>query len=122
MFDVGLPNLCGGLGPGVVIEGRGPGVIWSLLTGDSGRASEGRGFLPEGLAARPGPTDWLNFGKDGVGGVKFVEFWFATLSPPDIVDMVGVSGNELADVGGDSRLIALDRGKKIPAPGTVVVK
>lgn len=77
--------------------------------------------MPEGLAARPGPTDWLNLGK-GVGGVKFVEFWVATLSPPDMVDIVGVSGNELADVGGDSRLIALDRGKKIPAPDTVVLK
>ena len=57
-----------------------------------------------------------------VSGVKFVEFWFATLSPPDMVGMVGVSGNEPADVCGDSRLIALDRGKKIPAPETVVVK
>lgn len=36
--------------------------------------------------------------------------------------MVGVSGNELADVRGDSRLMAFDSGKKIPAPGIVVVK
>lgn len=37
LFDVGLPNLAGGFGPGVAMEGRGPGVICILLTGDSGR-------------------------------------------------------------------------------------
>jgi hypothetical protein len=96
---------------------RGPGVM-SLRTGDSGRCSDGRIFLPSGLMARPGPTDWLNFGTPGVGGVKFVEFWLATFSPP----LAGVIGNELPDMECDSRLTALDRGRKIPAPGCTVVK
>lgn len=41
-----------------------------LRTGDSGLGSDGlvRG-LKSGLAARPGPTDWLNLGMNGVGGV-----------------------------------------------------
>jgi hypothetical protein len=121
---VGLPNRPGpDLGPGVAFEGRGPGVICNLRTGESGLGCDVRGgFFPIGLAARPGPTDLLKFGSDGVGGVKFVEFWFASFSPP-AVDMVGVIGNELAaEVGGESRLTALDRGKKMPAPGLVVVK
>lgn len=73
--------------------------------------------MPSGLEARLGPTDWLNFGKAGVG-VKFVEFWFPTFNPP----LAGVSGYELADMEGESRLIALERGRKIPAPGWFVVK
>jgi len=51
------------------MEGRGPGVICMRLTGDSGRGSDGRVFFPTGLAARTGPTDWLNLGNEGVGGV-----------------------------------------------------
>lgn len=105
------------MGAGVASDGRGPGVM-SLLTGDSGRCSEGRIFLPSGLAARPGPTDWLNLGSPGVGGVKFVEFWLATFNPP----LAGVCGNVLADSDGASRLMALDRGRKMPAPGWTVVK
>jgi hypothetical protein len=69
LFDVGLPNLVCAFGPGVAIEGRGAGVICSRLTGESGRGSEGRDRLPVGLGARPGPTDWLNLGSVGVGGV-----------------------------------------------------
>lgn len=69
LFDVGLPYRGGFLGAGVAIEGRGPGVICSLRTGESGRGSEVLGFFPIGLGARPGPTDWLNLGNDGVGGV-----------------------------------------------------
>jgi hypothetical protein len=34
----------------------------------------------------------------------------------------GVKGNELEDVGGDSRFVALAKGKKIPAPSIDVVK
>jgi hypothetical protein len=36
--------------------------------------------------------------------------------------VVGVSGNELADVGGDPLLVALLRGRNIPAPSIDVVK
>jgi hypothetical protein len=50
--------------------------------------------------------------------VKFVEFWLATFSPP----LAGVIGNELPDMECDSRLTALERGRKIPAPGCTVVK
>lgn len=95
------------------------GISCSLRTGDSGRGSDVRGgFLPTGLGARPGPTDWLNLGMDGVGGVKFVEFWFAGFSPEAVV--CGVM-TEVAEVG-ESRLMALDRGRNMPAPGCVVVK
>jgi hypothetical protein len=50
--------------------------------------------------------------------VKFVEFWLATFNPP----LAGVCGNVLADSDGASRLMALDRGRKMPAPGWTVVK
>jgi len=118
LAEVGLPNLGGPvLGAGVAIDGRGPGVI-SLLTGDSGRCSDGRIFLPRGLEARVGPTDWLNLGNPGVGGVKFVEFWLAIFNPA----LAGVIGKELPDMDAVSRLIALERGRKMPAPGCAVVK
>ena len=69
-FDaVGLPNLAGGFEGGWVADWRGAGVSWSLRTGESGRGRDVRGRLPWGLAARPAPTDGLNFGMDGVGGV-----------------------------------------------------
>jgi hypothetical protein len=55
-----------------------------------------------------------------VGGVKLVEFWFPTLRP--LLAAVGVSENELADVGGESFFTALESGRKIPAPGWVVAK
>ena len=53
-------------------EGRVPaGVAFcALRKGDSGRGNDGRVFgRKAGLAARPGPTDWLNLCGDGVGGV-----------------------------------------------------
>jgi hypothetical protein len=50
-----------------------------------------------------------------------VEFCVPTFKPPP-VPLVGVSGKELAEVGGDSRREALETGRKIPAPETVVVK
>lgn len=38
--------------------------------------------LPAGLGAlAPGPIDWLNLGRPGVGGVKFVEFCEPLLRP-----------------------------------------
>jgi hypothetical protein len=54
---------------GAAMDGRGAGVICSRRTGESGRGSDILGRLPCGLGARPGPTDWLNLGSDGVGGV-----------------------------------------------------
>jgi hypothetical protein len=118
---VGLPNRAGPFGPGVAIDGLGVAESASLRTGESGLGNEVRGLLPVGLAARPGPTDWENLESEGVGGVKLVEFWLATLSPLDGI-VVGVSGKELADAGGESRLCALLRGTKMPDPGTVVLK
>ena len=50
-----------------------------------------------------------------------IEFWFPIFKPA-AGPVVGVSGKELADVGGESRRTALDSGRKMPAPGTVVVK
>lgn len=118
---MGDENLAGAL-LGVANIGRGPGVICSLRDGDSGRSEGLLGFLSPGLVERPGPTDLLNAGSDGVGGVKFVEFWLPALRPP-IVLGVGVCGNELEkEAGGESRLTAFVTGRKMPAPGTVVVK
>ncbi len=122
----GLPNRVGpvgpleALGPGVAMDCRGGAASCSFRTGDSGRGSEARGGrFPMGLAARPGPpTDWLNLGMEGVGGVKFVEFWFATFNPPGVV-AVGVMGKGLVAV---ACFTALDRGRKMPAPGCMVVK
>lgn len=80
------------------------------------------GFFRPGLADRPGPTDLLKVGSDGVGGVKFVEFWLPTFKPPMVL-AVGVWGKELEEEPGvDSQRTALVTGKKMPAPGNVVVK
>jgi hypothetical protein len=67
----GLPYRGGAFIFGVVIEGLAP--ICGLRRGDSGRGKEGRDFLNPGLGARPGPTDLLNCGNDGVGGVKVLD-------------------------------------------------
>lgn len=83
-------------------------------TGDSGRGSEILDFLPWGLGARPGPTDWLNFGTDGVGGVWFVEFCVPAFRPFE--NLVGVKE------GGRSRRSAFAAGTNMPAPGTDVLK
>jgi hypothetical protein len=108
------------LGCGVPIDGLAAGVAnRGLRRGDSGRGKDGRDFLNCGLGARPGPTDWLNFGSDGVGGVNV--FGPATLTLL-IEDVEGVRGNELEDVGGDPRFVALAKGKKIPAPSIDVTK
>jgi hypothetical protein len=122
LFPVGLPNRAGPFGPGAAIDGRGVAARGSLRTGESGRGNEVRGgLLPVGLAARPGPTDWENFDSPGVGGVKLVEFWLATFSPFGAI-VVGVSGKELADVGGEFRLYVLFKGTKMPEPGVDVLK
>jgi hypothetical protein len=44
-----------------------------------------------------------------------------TLAPPT-EGVVGVRGNELAEVGGEPRLVALAIGRKIPAPSMDVIK
>lgn len=119
LLCVGLPYRGMDFAVGVPMLGLVPGGNCSLRTGDSGRR-EGRGFLASGLDARPGPTDLLNWGTEGVGGV-LVEFWVPTFKPP--VTEAGVMGKELvAELGGESRLMALLRGRNMPAPGTVVVK
>jgi hypothetical protein len=43
------------------------------------------------------------------------------LTPPT-ERVVGVRGNELVEVGGDPRLVALAIGRKIPAPSMDVMK
>lgn len=108
------------LGCGVPIDGLAAGVAsWGLRRGDSGRGKDGRAFLNCGLAARPGPTDWLNFGTDGVGGVNA----FGPVALTLLIEGVeGVRGNELDEVGGDPLFIALAIGRKIPAPSIDVVK
>lgn len=94
------------------MEGRAP--ICGFLKGDSGRGRDGRDFLNWGLGALPGPTDWLNLGKDGVGGVK--EFPCpATLKLLPAEGVVGVIGNDPSCDEGDPRLVALLMGRNMPA-------
>lgn len=101
--------------------GRPAGVICSFRVGDSGRGSEGLDFFPNGLGGRPGPTDLENCGKEGVGGVKFVEFCVPAFRP--FAAETGVFGNEIdAPAEEGSRLTALFKGRKIPAPGIFVAK
>ena len=83
-------------------EARDPGVICSRLMGDSGRTA-------------PGPTDWLNFRREGVAGARPFSF----KAGPGGTGSVGVRGREPLPA---SRLMALDRGRKIPAPGRLVLK
>jgi hypothetical protein len=97
--------------------GRPAGVICNFRVGDSGRGREGLDFFPNGLGGRPGPTDLENCGKEGVGGVKFVEFCVPAFRP------LGVLGNEMdAPAEEGSRLTALFSGRKMPAPGMCVAK
>ncbi len=92
--------------------------------GDSGRGREGLDLgLSWGLAIR-GPTDWLNLCIAGVGGVW--AFMYESplgalrLNPP-AEGVVGVKLNEAEDKG-EERFVARLSGRKIPAPGTEVVK
>ncbi len=74
-----------------------------------------RGFLSCGLAAlTPGPTEALNFGRLGVGGVKDVA-GVPFLRPFGL----GVGGYEVV---GAPRRAVLVRGTKMPAPGAIVAK
>lgn len=101
--------------------GRAAGVSCSFRVGDSGRASEGLDFFPNGLDGRAGPTDLENCGNEGVGGVKFVEFCVPAFRPFAVE--TGVFGNEIvAPAEEGSRLTALFSGRKIPAPAMFVAK
>lgn len=105
---------------GVPIDGLPPSC--GFRRGDSGRGREGLDFLKPGLGALPGPTDWLNFGSEGVGGVMAVGPCPATLTPPPTEGVVGVRGTEPSCEDGEPRRMALLMGRNMPAPGIVVTK
>lgn len=92
-----------------------------LLSGDSGLGREGRFGLNNGLGGlAPGPIDCENLaGRAGVGGVKA----FLVLLPLSVLceGVCGVPGNESVPAEGE-RLAARWTGKKMPDPGTVVLK
>lgn len=92
-----------------------------LLSGDSGLGREGRFGLNNGLGGlAPGPMDCENLaGRAGVGGVKA----FLVLLPLSVLcdGVCGVPGKESVPAEGE-RLAARWTGKKMPAPGIVVVK
>lgn len=93
-------------------------TFWVFRSGDSGLGNDGRDLgRSEGLVGRPGPTDWLSFDIDGVGGV-----YALTSARPPILNAAreGVVGVKAVEV--EIRLKALFDGRKIPAPGTEVVK
>jgi len=95
--------------------------VGGLRSGDSGRGRDGRPFgLNCGLGARaPGPTDCENLGREGVSGLK----WGLV-----VVDMLKLVYDGVVGVGGKSSDVAEERfwarctGRKMPEPGTVVVK
>lgn len=94
-----------------------------LRKGDSGRGNDGRPCgLNCGLGARaPGPTDCENFGSDGVSGLKcgFVVVERLKLLRYDD-GVVGVGGKSSEVV--DERFCARCTGRKMPEPGTEVLK
>ena len=76
-----------------------------MRRGDSGLGNDGRDLgLNAGLAVRPGPTDWLSFDTDGVGGV----YVLPSARPPRLNaardGVVGVGGKESVDMVGEARL------------------
>lgn len=91
--------------------------------GDSGRGSDGLLCgLNTGLGARaPGPTDCENLGMEGVSGLKLGLSRVDRLSLPPYDGVVGVGGSLPVEVG-ELRFDARCTGKKMPAPGTDVVK
>ena len=93
-----------------------------LRNGDSGRGRDGRPFALEcGLGARaPGPTDWENLGSDGVSGLKCGLLVVERLKLLYDDGVVGVGGksSEVAD----ERFWARCTGRKIPEPGSDVLK
>jgi len=111
---------------GPTSDGRPAGVdirVGAFRRGDSGLGRDGRDLgLKCGLAALPGPTDWLNFDTEGVGGVHVL----LSARPPMLKlpseGVVGVGGNDPEDRVGEARFEARLRGRKIPEPETEVVK
>lgn len=99
------------------------GKLGRFRNGDSGRGKDGLPFgLKTGLGARaPGPTDCENLGIDGVSGLKF---GFSVVETLKLLNegVVGVGGNVPSVLAGEARLVALCIGKKMPEPGTEVVK
>jgi hypothetical protein len=103
-----------------------PGVAERLgcfRKGDSGLGREGLPFgLNCGLGARaPGPIDWENLSIEGVSGLKF---GFSAVERLKLLKdgVVGVGGKVSEDELGEARFVARWIGRKMPAPGTEVVK
>lgn len=96
-----------------------PGVwvtLGVLRYGDSGRD---RDVPRRGLVLAPGPTDCENFGIAGVLGAK-AGFAFVERLKLAYEGVVGVGGNSSEVL--DARLDARWTGRKMPEPGTEVVK
>lgn len=87
---------------GTTFDGLPIGVamaFWVLRSGDSGRGKDGRDLgFSAGLAALRGPTDWVIFDVEGVGGVPVV----FKLLPPTLNaandGVVGVGGKESVEI------------------------
>jgi hypothetical protein len=97
-------------------------AVGGLRNGDSGRGRDGRPLdLNWGLGARaPGPTDCENLGSEGVSGLKCGLFVVERLKLLYEDGVVGVGGksSEVAD----ERFWARWTGRKMPEPGTEVLK
>lgn len=103
----------------LLAKGLRAGVGWRLgvclLSGDSGRGSDGLRGLSCGLCdlAPCPPTDCENF-RAPPGLVP--------LSPVLYDGVPGVAGKESRDIAGESRFSARCIGRNMPAPGIVVLK
>jgi hypothetical protein len=91
--------------------------------GDSGRGKDGLPFgLNSGLGARaPGPIDCEKFGRAGISGLK-LGFSVVERLKLENEGVVGVGGNVSEVNVGEERFVARCIGRKMPAPGTEVVK
>lgn len=100
------------------------GKLGCLRKGDSGRGNDGLPLgLNAGLGARAaGPKDWENLGIEGVSGLKL---GFSVVDKLKLLlkdGVVGVGGR-VSDVEEmDERFVARCMGRKMPEPGTEVVK
>jgi hypothetical protein len=101
---------------------EGVAVKFGRRNGDSGRGSDGRPFgLNCGLGARaPGPTDCENLGIEGVSGLKWGLVVVERLKLLYDPGVVGV-GEESSDIA-EERFCARWTGRKMPEPGTDVLK
>jgi hypothetical protein len=91
--------------------------------GDSGRGKDGLTFgLNSGLGARaPGPIDCEKFGRAGVSGLK-LGFSMVERLKLEYGGVVGVGGSESDVIVDEERFVARCMGRKMPDPGTEVVK